>query len=131
MPTSIPANVFHKSLAFHFTTFHNGSIGFKSGLYAGNGTNLTDFNALLDYLVTVKDTSLWVSNYLEVFKYRWERQSAIVAKLEATPSLVRLSLNSSCVPHTFTFTTDYVGPLYSSIRCRAFRECKVCTISCL
>jgi hypothetical protein len=53
-----------------------------------------DFFALLDYMASSKDT-LWYDGYIAIYQYVQERNSANVAVLENTNSLIRLNLTSS------------------------------------
>ena len=85
----------------------------------GTGPNLeylgfesSNFEALLDYLVTVKD-KLWIGNIGDIYKYLIERRTASVAVLENNEKVIRLDLTSATDPEYYdyplTLITDVPG----------------------
>lgn len=57
------------------------------------GFEVSNFEALLDYLASVKDR-MWVGNAGDIYKYVMERKSAQVVQLNADEERIRLELTS-------------------------------------
>jgi len=57
--------------------------------------NTADYFNLLNYLVTVRDTQLWVGTFKDVYKYKMERSSASVNTVETTASYIRINSTSA------------------------------------
>ncbi len=58
------------------------------------GFEVSNFEALLDYLVSVKD-DLWIGNAGDIYKFVMERESAKVSVKENTSEIIRLNLTSA------------------------------------
>jgi hypothetical protein len=66
------------------------------------GIEVSNFEALLDYLATVKD-KMWIGNAGEIYKYVMERQTAKVNILQADNNLIQLGLTSDVDPVLFDY----------------------------
>jgi len=75
------------------------------------GLEVSNFEALLDYLASVKD-KLWVGNIGDIYKYTIERKSAKVTVLESNDKVIRLNLTSEFDPELYdyplTLITDVI-----------------------
>jgi len=74
------------------------------------GFEVSNFEALLDYLASVKD-QLWVGNAGDIYKYVVERESARITVLQASESTIVLDLVSEADPLLF----DYPLTLFSEV----------------
>lgn len=70
--------------------------------YEWLGFNVDNFEALLDYLASVKGT-MWIGTIGDVYKYVTERKSAKVVMVENTGSIIRLDLISDADPELFDY----------------------------
>lgn len=75
----------------------------------GTGPNLeylgfeaSNFEALLDYLVTVKD-KLWIGNIGDIYKYIIERRTAKIGEVENNGEVIRLDLTSDTDPEYYDY----------------------------
>jgi len=59
--------------------------------------SLDSFIELLDFLVSVED-DLWIGGYISVYKYREERETALVSVRDVTEDEIRLDLTSHMDP---------------------------------
>jgi len=57
------------------------------------GFEVSNFEALLDYLASVKDR-LWIGNVGDIYKYIMERKSAKISVIENNSEVIRLNLTS-------------------------------------
>ena len=66
------------------------------------GFEVSNFEALLDYLVSVKD-KLWTGNIGDIFKYITERKTAKVSLSENNSEAIRLVLTSDTDPEYYDY----------------------------
>ena len=77
------------------------------------GYETVHFEALLDYLASVKD-QLWVGTCGDVHKYVQEQNSAKVTVLEAMNSLIRLDLTSDMNPELYDYPLTLITEVPST-----------------
>ncbi|GEM_PF-1187943 len=66
------------------------------------GFEVSNFEALLDYLVTVKD-KLWIGNIGDIYKYIIESRTAKVGNVQNNSEVIRLDLISDTDPVSYDF----------------------------
>ena len=66
------------------------------------GFEVSNFEALLDYLVTVKD-KLWVGNIGDIYKYIIEKRTAKVSIAGTNEEVIRLDLTSDTDPEYYDY----------------------------
>jgi len=66
------------------------------------GFEVSNFEALLDYLFTVKD-KLWIGNIGDIYKYIIERRTAKVGLVENNSEVIRLVLTSGIDPEYYDY----------------------------
>jgi hypothetical protein len=73
------------------------------------GFEVSNFEALLDYLASVKD-KLWIGNAGDVYKYVMERESAKISSLQVDDQKIQFNLTSEIDPelydHSLTLITE-------------------------
>ncbi|HLF34574.1 MAG TPA: hypothetical protein VI583_10060, partial [Cyclobacteriaceae bacterium] len=77
------------------------------------GFEVSNFEALLDFLVTVKD-GLWISTAGDTYKYIMERKSATVGIIEENQNLLRLELKSDTDPLLFDYPLTLISEVPAS-----------------
>ncbi len=83
------------------------------------GFEVSNFEALLDYLESVKD-KMWVGNAGDIYKYVLERKSAEISIIKSDEGSIQLNLSSQVEPELFDYPLSLITEVPDS-----WEYCKV------